>query len=85
MFFGNKTERLYDVGVAGVHRVFRVLRDMIKQEMDVYIVAAGREGALPTLIAGMVSAPVIGVPISTGYGIAPPRIAARPKPRGLRR
>ncbi|MFA5771910.1 MAG: nickel pincer cofactor biosynthesis protein LarB [Thermoplasmata archaeon] len=60
----------YDVGIAGVHRLFPTLEKMRKEKVDVYIVAAGREGALPTLVAGMVDAPVIGLPISTGYGIA---------------
>jgi pyridinium-3,5-biscarboxylic acid mononucleotide synthase len=65
-FFGNKTERLYDVGVAGIHRLlgnFDVLKDA-----RVIIVAAGMEGALPSVVAGMVGVPVIGVPTSVGYG-----------------
>lgn len=68
--FGCETSTVYDVGVAGIHRLFPALETMIKTGMDVYIVAAGREGALPTLIAGVVDSPVIGVPISSGYGIA---------------
>jgi NCAIR mutase (PurE)-related protein len=43
---------------------------MKKEKVDVYIAVAGREGALPTLVAGMVDAPVIGVPVSSGYGMA---------------
>jgi hypothetical protein len=66
MFFGNKTERLYDVGVAGIHRLLQNL-DMIK-EARVIIVVAGMEGALPSIVAGMVGIPVIGVPTSIGYG-----------------
>jgi pyridinium-3,5-biscarboxylic acid mononucleotide synthase len=66
MFFGNPTERLYDVGVAGIHRLIQNL-DIIK-EARVIIVAAGMEGALPSIIAGMVGVPVIGVPTSIGYG-----------------
>jgi NCAIR mutase (PurE)-related protein len=58
----------YDVGVAGVHRLFTALEKMINAGVDVYIVIAGREGALPTLVAGIVDAPVIGVPVSSGYG-----------------
>jgi pyridinium-3,5-biscarboxylic acid mononucleotide synthase len=65
-FFGNKTERLYDVGVAGIHRLLQNL-DMIK-EAHVIIVVAGMEGALPSIVAGMVGIPVIGVPTSIGYG-----------------
>ncbi|WFN35505.1 nickel pincer cofactor biosynthesis protein LarB [Methanogenium sp. S4BF] len=56
----------YDVGAAGIHRLFPALRMM--QSADAYIVAAGREGTLPAVVAGLVSRPVIGVPVSTGYG-----------------
>jgi NCAIR mutase (PurE)-related protein len=66
MFFGNRTERLYDVGVAGIHRLLQNL-DLIK-EAKVIIVVAGMEGALPSIVAGMVGIPVIGVPTSIGYG-----------------
>jgi NCAIR mutase (PurE)-related protein len=65
-FFGNRTEKLYDVGVAGIHRLlqnFEVIKDA-----RVIIVAAGMEGALPSVVAGMVGVPVIGVPTSIGYG-----------------
>jgi len=67
---GCRTMSAYDVGVAGVHRLFEALEKMIREKVDVYIAVAGREGALPTLVAGMVDAPVIGVPVSTGYGMA---------------
>jgi NCAIR mutase (PurE)-related protein len=63
---GNRVTRLYDVGVAGVHRLLAhqdVLRDA-----NVIIAVAGMEGALPSVVAGLVSAPVIGVPTSVGYG-----------------
>ena len=66
MFFGNKTERLYDVGVAGIHRLIQNL-DVIK-DARVIIVTAGMEGALPSIVAGIVGVPVIGVPTSIGYG-----------------
>jgi NCAIR mutase (PurE)-related protein len=59
----------YDVGVAGVHRLFPELEQMIEQGIDVLIVAAGMEGALPSLVTGLVDIPVIGLPISTGYGL----------------
>jgi hypothetical protein len=65
-FFGNATERLYDVGVAGIHRLFQNL-DLLKSAR-VIIVAAGMEGALPSIVAGIVGVPVIGVPTSVGYG-----------------
>jgi hypothetical protein len=65
-FFGNRTERLYDVGIAGIHRLIQSL-NLIK-EARVIIVVAGMEGALPSIVAGMVGVPVIGVPTSIGYG-----------------
>ena len=65
-FLGNKVDRLYDVGVAGIHRL---LKNMPKLERaKVIIVAAGMEGALPSVIAGLVDKPVIAVPTSIGYG-----------------
>ncbi|MEA5074859.1 MAG: nickel pincer cofactor biosynthesis protein LarB [Coriobacteriia bacterium] len=63
---GNRVTRLYDVGVAGVHRLFAhtdVLRDA-----NVIIAVAGMEGALPSLVTGLVSCPVVAVPTSVGYG-----------------
>jgi NCAIR mutase (PurE)-related protein len=59
----------YDIGVSGAHRLVEPLKKMVKENVDVLIVLAGREGALPTLIGGIVDIPVIGVPISTGYGL----------------
>jgi NCAIR mutase (PurE)-related protein len=63
---GNKVERITDVGVAGVHRLFGRLHDI--QAANVIIVVAGMEGALPSVVAGLVSKPVIAVPTSIGYG-----------------
>ncbi len=63
---GNRVERISDVGVAGVHRLFGEL-DRI-QAANVVIVVAGMEGALPSVVAGLVSRPVIAVPTSIGYG-----------------
>lgn len=63
---GATVERVDDVGVAGIHRLFDALPSL--RVADVLIVAAGREGALPTVVAGLVDVPVIGLPISTGYG-----------------
>jgi hypothetical protein len=63
---GNEVQRLYDVGVAGAHRLF-AYRDRLF-EASVIIVVAGMEGALPSIVGGMVSAPVIAVPTSVGYG-----------------
>ena len=63
---GNRTEAVYDVGVAGLHRLLEHRR--ILAEARVIVCVAGMEGALPSVVAGMVRAPVIAVPISTGYG-----------------
>ncbi len=63
---GNKTERIADVGVAGVHRLFGKLEEI--QRANVIIVVAGMEGALPSVVAGLVSKPLIAVPTSVGYG-----------------
>lgn len=56
----------YDVGVAGIHRLFPSLERVI--DADALVVAAGREGTLPAVVAGLVDAPVVGLPVSTGYG-----------------
>lgn len=61
----------YDIGVAGVHRVMEPLKRLREYDPDIVIIAAGREGALPTVISGLIDAPVIGLPVSTGYGIHP--------------
>lgn len=63
---GSRVERLYDVGVAGVHRLLSA-RDKL-DEATVIIVVAGMDGALPTIVGGLVAAPVIAVPTSIGYG-----------------
>lgn len=63
---GNRIERVADVGVAGVHRLFGKLD--ILQRANVVIVVAGMEGALPSVVTGLVSRPVIAVPTSIGYG-----------------
>lgn len=63
---GNAIERLYDVGVAGIHRLLAA-RDRL-EAARVVIVVAGMEGALPSVVSGLVAVPVIGVPTSIGYG-----------------
>jgi len=63
---GARIARVDDVGVASIARLIDRLEDL--RELDVLIVAAGREGALPTVTAGLVDVPVIGLPVSTGYG-----------------
>jgi hypothetical protein len=71
---GNAIDRLYDVGVAGIHRLLSE-HDRI-QRARVIIVVAGMEGALPSVVAGLVSVPVIAVPTSVGYGASFGGIAA---------
>jgi len=58
----------YDVGVAGIHRLFSPLEKMLKEGVGCIVVVAGMEGALPTVVKGLVDIPVIGVPTSIGYG-----------------
>lgn len=66
---GCETLSAYDVGVAGVHRLAEPLREMTAAGAACLVVAAGMEGALPSVVAGLVSVPVIGLPTSTGYGL----------------
>jgi NCAIR mutase (PurE)-related protein len=63
---GNRVERIADVGVAGLHRLLGKLEAI--QKANVLVVVAGMEGALPSVVAGLVSRPVIAVPTSVGYG-----------------
>ena len=65
-FMGNCVQRIYDVGIAGLHRILSQLP--ILRRANVLIVAAGMEGALPGVIAGLVDKPIIAVPTSIGYG-----------------
>lgn len=60
---------LYDVGVAGLHRLLDPLRDMVDEGADALVVAAGMDGALPSVVAGLAPVPVIGLPTSIGYGV----------------
>ena len=65
-FFGSNVERVYDVGVAGIHRLLN--KNHILQSARVVISVAGMEGALPSVVGGLVDVPVIAVPTSVGYG-----------------
>ncbi len=65
---GCSVTTIYDVGVAGIHRLFPELTKLVEAGVDAIVVAAGREGTLPTIVSGLVDVPVIGVPVSTGYG-----------------
>jgi NCAIR mutase (PurE)-related protein len=65
---GNRVESVFDVGVSGIHRLFD--HKNLIEEASVLVVVAGMEGALPSVVAGMVSRPVIAVPTSVGYGVS---------------
>ena len=71
---GNRVERIHDVGVAGLHRMLARLE--LLQGANVIVAVAGREGALPSVLAGLVAKPVIAVPTSIGYGASFGGIAA---------
>jgi hypothetical protein len=59
----------YDIGVAGIHRLFPQVAHMVSEGVRAFIVCAGMEGALPSVVAGLVDVPVIAVPTSVGYGV----------------
>lgn len=66
---GIETITTYDVGVAGIHRLVDKLAYLLDQQIDIIIVVAGMEGALPSVIGGLVDVPIVAVPTSTGYGV----------------
>ena len=66
----------YDIGVAGIHRLFPVLKELISKDVDVIITVAGMEGALATVVSSLVDVPVVGVPSSVGYGYGRKGVAA---------
>jgi|TARA_B100001964_G_scaffold245612_1_gene334011 hypothetical protein len=66
---GCQVYSFYDIGVAGIHRLIPAIESSVNEDVDVIIVAAGMEGALPSVVAGLVDIPVVGLPTSTGYGI----------------
>jgi NCAIR mutase (PurE)-related protein len=65
----------YDLGVAGIHRVMAPLKDLVLKDVDVVVVVAGREGALASVVAGLVNVPVIAVPTSNSYGFGEKGVA----------
>jgi hypothetical protein len=73
-FMGNQVERIFDVGVAGLHRLLNRYEQI--QRANVLVVVAGMEGALPSVVAGLVARPVIAVPTSIGYGASFGGVAA---------
>ena len=73
---GSEVISSYDLGIAGIHRIFNPLSEMIKTGVHVIIVCAGMEGTLPGVVAALVDIPVIGVPVSSGYGLGKKGIGA---------
>ncbi len=73
-FLGHEVIEIRDVGVAGLHRLLNVLPEL--QKCSVLVVAAGMEGALPTVIAGLLPQPIVAVPTSVGYGVSSGGFAA---------
>jgi NCAIR mutase (PurE)-related protein len=73
---GVRVLRAYDVGISAVHRLAEPLAAMVEADVDALVVVAGMEGALPTLVGGLVSAPVVAVPTSAGYGAGGGGLAA---------
>jgi len=73
---GCEVLKVYDVGIAGIHRLVKPLEEFVTADVGAIIVVAGMEGALPSLVAGLMDVPVIGVPTSVGYGIGGKGIAA---------
>ncbi|MEM3045919.1 MAG: nickel pincer cofactor biosynthesis protein LarB [Candidatus Bathyarchaeia archaeon] len=66
----------YDVGVAGIHRLFPSLKRMVEEDVDIIVAIAGREGAMASVVAGIVDVPVVGVPTSSGYGFGEKGLSA---------
>jgi hypothetical protein len=66
----------YDVGIAGLHRIFPIIKKFMQEDVDVIIVAAGMEGALASVVSSLVDIPVIGLPTSVGYGYGEKGVAA---------
>lgn len=73
---GCRVVRADDVGVAGLHRLEEPLRRLMEEGADAVVVAAGMDGALPSVVAGLVNVPVIGLPTSIGYGLGGAGVAA---------
>jgi len=73
---GCEVLKAYDIGIAGIHRLFEPLKCMTKKGVSTLIVVAGMEGALPSVVSSLVNVPVIGVPTSVGYGIGAEGVGA---------
>ncbi|MCL4429654.1 MAG: nickel pincer cofactor biosynthesis protein LarB [Chloroflexi bacterium] len=72
---GCKVFSTYDVGVAGIHRLLEPLKEAVSNDVDVVVVVAGREGALASVVSGLVDVPVIAVPTSNSYGFGAKGVA----------
>ena len=68
-FLGLEVLKFYDVGIAGLHRLIEPIKKIKNEDVDVIIAIAGMEGALPSVIAGLVDLPIVAVPTSVGYGV----------------
>lgn len=66
---GCRVHAFYDIGIAGMHRLFPAIKKSLKEDVDAMVVIAGMEGALPSIVSSLVAVPVIGVPSSAGYGL----------------
>jgi len=73
---GSTVISFYDVGVAGIHRLLKPLKEILSKDVDVLVVVAGREGALASVVSGMVDIPVIAVPTSNSYGFGEKGLSA---------
>lgn len=74
---GCEVHTVYDVGVAGLHRLFEPLHTLLSEvRVDVLVVAAGMDGALPSVVSGLADVPVVGLPTSVGYGLGGDGVAA---------
>ena len=73
---GCKVFATYDVGVAGLHRLLEPLKEVVSNDVDVIVVVAGREGALASVVSGLVDVPVIAVPTSNSYGFGAKGVSA---------
>ncbi len=74
--FCENVYKFYDIGISGIHRTIDVVKEIYKNNIDVAIVFAGFEGALPSILGGLLDIPIIAVPTSTGYGFGGKGIAA---------
>lgn len=73
---GCEVLKAYDVGISALHRVFEPVKKMMEEDVSAIVVAAGMEGALPSVVSSLVDVPVIGVPTSVGYGIGEKGVGA---------